>query len=136
MNKFQEVMDLAYKRYESGMSQQAFWDQLDAKERIAVFIGNMNYQVENGGWSQWMGNRYASEETVGFIERKLEEVNTPEALTVIQMLKTVRDFAEMFGWDLSGDIDDHDFEELSSNDSEYYNVNNELMRQVEQKFFA
>lgn len=68
---FQATMDRAYDRWQAnqGMTQQAFWDQLDADERIAVFCGNLNYQVENGGFAQWFDNGYATDETLGFLLR-------------------------------------------------------------------
>jgi len=37
------------------------------KHRVAIQFGNMNYQVNNGGWSQWHDNDY-SEDLVDLIE--------------------------------------------------------------------
>ena len=31
---------------------------VEAEEEIAVRVGNMNYQVQNGGWDQWWDNGY------------------------------------------------------------------------------
>lgn len=132
-DKIQALMNAAYDRYQNGWSKQQFNDQLDAKERIAVFIGNMNYQVGNGGFSQWMYNRYATEETVGLIERKLQEVNSPEAQVVLHLLEIVRRNAVDYGWDLGTMDDDDEFD--GDIDTEFYKVNEELMRQVEAKFF-
>ena len=65
----QELMDAAYKRwqdhnesvdnnYNLQWDQQQFWDQLSEAEEIAVYVGNLNYQVENGGFQQWVDNGY------------------------------------------------------------------------------
>ena len=70
----QQFMNQAYKDYEAKAGRQkvsrALSDQppisghqnflisLSEAERFAVVFGNLNYQVENGGFSQWIGNRY------------------------------------------------------------------------------
>lgn len=138
----QALMDQAYDRWQASSpqwSKQQFWDHLDAKERIAVFIGNMNCQVCNGGWMQWMSNGYATEETVGFIFRKMEEVNTPEAQTVMGHLENITEIAAQVGWDLNHGSDE-EWEEINATldpmCTEYYAINEALMQQVEEKFFA
>lgn len=62
----QEIMDKAYERWRemdkvSGKYTPMldFWQSLTPREKVAVFCGNLNYQVENGGWSQWDGNGYS-----------------------------------------------------------------------------
>lgn len=56
----QEVMNKAYDRWQKvNCSQRTFWDSLSNRECVAVFVGNMNYQVCNGGWDQWHGNGYS-----------------------------------------------------------------------------
>jgi hypothetical protein len=58
----QELMDEAYglwKREENRhWKQEDFLENLEPIPRAAVMLGNMNYQVENGGWGQWADNRY------------------------------------------------------------------------------
>lgn len=65
-SRWQTLMDGAYDRWQqSGKDGQKQWsyDQflanLDAKERQAVLLGNMNYQIGNGGVQQWVDNGYA-----------------------------------------------------------------------------
>lgn len=87
MERLQNLMTIAYDRWESGWSKQDFWDQLNADERFAVFVGNLNYQVENGGFSQWWSNRYAEPEVVGYLLRACERVGTEAALKVGELLK-------------------------------------------------
>ena len=136
MEKIQAFMDQAYNRYDQDMSVQAFHDQLDAKERIAVFFGNLNYQVENGGYMQWIGNRYATEEVVGFLIRRLQEIATPEANVVMQHLANIRDLCEEHGWD-SDRWEDYVWDNIETDhfDHSFYNVNKKLLQQVEEKFF-
>lgn len=136
-DKIQALMNSAYGRYTHQMSQQAFWDQLDAKERIAVFFGNLNYQVENGGYRQWIGNRYAQQENVEFLIRKLREMSTAESAIVLQHLAEIRDLANEEGWD-SDRWDDDAWEalDLDSFDHSFYEVNAELLKQVEEKLLV
>ena len=56
----QELMDSAYSRWEQneGMSVRQFYFSLPLIERKAVVLGNFNYQVCNGGFSQWKCNDY------------------------------------------------------------------------------
>ena len=80
----QSLMDTAYDKWRDsqeidadGMryswSREEFLSQCSYLEKVAVCFGNMNYQVENGGWSQYVENHYASEETFDFLEETLEK---------------------------------------------------------------
>lgn len=60
-------------------TQERFQDQLGPLERIAVLVGNLNYQVGNGGWSQWDFNGYADAAGAEVL-RILKRVGTPAAL--------------------------------------------------------
>lgn len=68
----QFIMDRAYARWQEHdttaqeeerwddiWSQEEFWQQLYPIEKVAVYCGNLNYQVENGGWIQWIDNGLA-----------------------------------------------------------------------------
>jgi len=57
----QQLMNEAYDKWSSNKewNYSDFVSNLDDLHRKAVLIGNMNYQVENGGWEQWYYNRYA-----------------------------------------------------------------------------
>lgn len=85
----QAAMDGAYLRYQSNptWSQQQFWDQLTGRERFAVFIGNMNYQVENGGFLQWWDNGYATDETVGYICTVCRGIKSDASLEVLRIVE-------------------------------------------------
>jgi len=63
-SRWQALMNGAYElAIPPQCSKQWSYDQflanLDAKERQAVLLGNMNYQIGNGGVQQWVENGYA-----------------------------------------------------------------------------
>lgn len=56
----QKVMDFAYDKFETNLNWdiEGFYSNISTIERNACIIGNLNYQVCNGGFTQWMGNGY------------------------------------------------------------------------------
>lgn len=59
---WQFIMDESYKNWEhNGMSRTEFLNKLTDYEKLAVMFGNFNYQVENGGLSQWDENDYSED---------------------------------------------------------------------------
>ncbi len=67
---WQKLMDDAYDAWqnhndEAASKSQKIWTYseflatLDAKKRQAVLLGNLNYQIGNGGVEQWVDNGYA-----------------------------------------------------------------------------
>lgn len=130
-DKIQALMDQAYDRWQAnrGMSQQDFWDGLDAMERLAVFCGNFNYQVGNGGLTQWHGNGYATPETVGYITRICENrMKTPVALEVARI---IREFMQIN----PDTVDDDDYEDYwigtSALDGQYYAIMDQWLAELE-----
>ena len=65
----QDLMNTAYERWQKNddWSKDDFRVSLDAWEKIAVHTGNLNYQVENGGFSQWYFNNYYTPEVLDFL---------------------------------------------------------------------
>lgn len=57
----QDLMTKAYEGYKSGMAYEDFIGTLDVQQRTAVLIGNLEYQVCNGGFHQWHDNGYSKE---------------------------------------------------------------------------
>jgi hypothetical protein len=53
----QKLMNEAYASFKK-LSYDEFINQLDEKHKVAVILGNLNYQVGNGGFSQWYYNNY------------------------------------------------------------------------------
>lgn len=137
---FQATMDRAYDRWQAaqGMSQQAFWDQLSYPERIAVYAGNLNYQVENGGFIQWMDNNYAKTEVVSFLTRTLERMTGPGAAAVLKILKDFIRVTRAYGIDLDEGLrgfDDRDYESLYKAleplNERFYDINDDFVAEIE-----
>lgn len=60
LKEWQKLMDGAYEKWQGQKwTYSQFLANLDAKERQAVLLGNMNYQIGNGGVQQWVDNGYA-----------------------------------------------------------------------------
>jgi hypothetical protein len=105
IDKTQDLMDAAYDRWTEGdlkgTSRYEFLSLLDDTTRFAVVLGNLNYQVENGGWCQWVGNGYCV--SYPFVLEALEALGTPIAKKVTAMVETV-------GLSLEQDVLDGDSE--------------------------
>ncbi len=135
----QEIMDRAYDRWKAdrSMSKQEFWDQLDAIERVAVFSGNMNYQVCNGGFSQWFFNGYAEPEVRAFLHRLFKSIDTPASQAVDVILTKVEEIEEDYP---NLEAAEWDWEELSELlnvlDRAFYAVNDQLLVDVEKHLHA
>lgn len=61
---WQSLMDDAYDRWKDENDQtitnyEEMLEKVPRLNKIAVLLGNLNYQVENGGWEQWVDNGYA-----------------------------------------------------------------------------
>jgi hypothetical protein len=136
-------------------SKETFWAQLGERELIAVLTGNMNYQVENGGWLQWCDNGYV--QCAGELESILREsIGTKTAIEVADMVARVAHAWEQFQSDKDetpgiafcccDDEDECDCEteddiwqaahdEFSSVteplDTRFYQINEQLMEDVE-----
>ncbi len=148
-DRIQTAMNKAYDRWQkhqvtttgtmpedtqsSTWSKQMFWDHLDADERFAVFIGNFNYQVENGGFTQWLSNGYAEDEIVSFLHRACDRIATPLAKQVQDLLG---EFVLLKGDYDSGRYDDEAgvderYSEFSALDTRYYAINEQFMIDAE-----
>lgn len=133
---FQGLVDAAYNRWQAankaaggGWTKDEFWAQLNVLERPAVFLGNMNAQVLNGGFNQWWDNQYATDETVADILRYLHQIGTENA-------KAISELVEKF-WGLvpegsphrafDGDEEAHDYfqSEVDELCTAYYAIDND-----------
>jgi len=146
----QELMDSAYEKYADHLSNEEWMKILTPLEQKAVVLGNLNYQVENGGFVQWVDNGYYLDSPL--VKTCLKEMGTELALQVLKMVEdvlveTIPD-AKRTGfcgkyWRCElkedswfGDDEDEDYEEPShssfeSHDSEYYKINEQFMVEVE-----
>lgn len=103
----QALMDQAYSRWQSSRwSREEFWAQLTPKERVAVFVGNLNYQVGNGGFSQWCFNGYSdcSDELLQILP-KLGEAGQEVAALVVDVLEEEEVLKDEEEGDCSEDYD-------------------------------
>jgi hypothetical protein len=158
-DQWQELMDKAYNRWQEGgdlhrRPYREFIDELIPLQRKAVLLGNLNYQVNNGGFSQWIMNGYALE--AERVERLLREIGTPTCLKVADLVKQIvplidfesRDHGCMGSYLKSerrqrerrryeedeGEEEHESFEKL---DDEFFDINNEVfMREIEAFFSA
>lgn len=107
------------------------------KVNAAVILGNMNYQVNNGGWAQYLDNRYA--ESLGAtasLFKGAADIGIPDADKVLAILEDFgrrledREKTTSFG---SGDddYDDGDSDPFGDLDTRYYAIeDHELLMQA------
>ncbi len=124
--KMQAHIDLAHARWrkpDNTWSHQDFWDQLSAAERIAVFVGNFNGQVLNGGFTQWHDNGYATTEVLGFLMRLCKRLGTETTLLVYDLLVKFEDAQEELAASYERDSDYHTFDATAEKlDDVYYAI--------------
>ena len=70
-------MDKAYKKFKDDWKMAQFYFYLKPLEKRAVALGNLNYQVGNGGFTQWIDNGYAeiSMPTLIFITQEIQKLD-------------------------------------------------------------
>lgn len=140
LDKIQEIMTNAYSRWDSSQwTQKQFWAQLSNIEKSIVFIGNLNYQVENGGFLQWHSNEYSKcyDELMPRLNN-IGDFGQAIAKLVYQAITEFRSIDENES-DFRGWFDDDDDEEseydyslLSELDNKFYkiNSNSELLEEL------
>ncbi len=132
--KMQAVMDEAYKKFEPDMSLKGFYATLTKEETSVVFLGNLKYQVDNGGFLQWYDNGYH----VGAdaLLSVLETLGTPEAKKVAGLVqrcvREMRTFESIRRTYSDEDDFDDSYPVLSVLDTEFYSVSDTLLSQVEE----
>ena len=91
----EELMEEAYALWQkpenSDWSQDDFVSNLPSQaHKDAVVLGNLNYQVGNGGFQQWFDNGYGNRDTSYLIIELLPKIGTPTALEVQKLLRKAR----------------------------------------------
>ena len=141
----QQLMDEAYDKWRNNKN----WDynefvgELDIKHALAVLTGDLNYQVKNGGFSQWYFNDYASEaqklltllsfykeepviaEVIQLVEKAVKIIDEYE-IGIIRVTSKRDYYAEEIE-ELNNEMQDK-FDELTD---KYYKINNEFMKVME-----
>lgn len=131
----QSLMNSAYERWKVSdkMSKEEFHDTLTPVERFAVHTGNFNYQVCNGGFMQWWDNRYGTPDTVEFLLRACERMNTETSKKVSVLLQKYKRVMSNYEPNASArDYPDEDqWEEISAGldglDTAFYDINDQFL---------
>jgi hypothetical protein len=127
--KAQAVMNKAFEKWTPNLRFEEFMQELNRNERLVVAIGTLNYQVENGGFSQWMYNGYATDPNTTFWA--LRTLGSPEADRVAELVqKALQNEDE--DWSEYED-DDEDGGVLDALDREFYKLNSRILDQLEAK---
>jgi len=118
----QRLVNEAYSQWEANQdwTYGKFIDRLPDRQRQAVLIANLNYQVENGGFAQWHLNEYSSRSNQ--LIAALEEIGTDTAIQVAQLVSRVVSKLD--------DADDEDYLEFSEDDL-FYAINAQLLTDCE-----
>lgn len=133
----QSLVDTAYERWEvdKGMSKAAFHDMLTPQERFAVHTGNFNYQVCNGGFTQWWDNQYGMPSTVEFLLRAMERMDTDIARAVAELLSFYKRIIGSYSPSKHFEIDEDKWErihdKLSELDTKFYELDEQFLKDCE-----
>lgn len=134
---WQELMDQAYDKWQKHpqMPYNEFLYNLNTKEQQAVLLGNLNYQVGNGGFDQWVSNGYAThgEDVI----EVLQLMATPIATELVERLPDLLDFVDLDQdnrgcddyWKDPEDIPSEMMDELAN---WFYSVNEQFEEEVEE----
>jgi len=154
---WQRLMDKAYSKWEkeNWSTKEFIQEHCSDLERKAVLLGNLNYQVENGGFEQWVDNGY------GYFWRDtikvLREIGTENAVKTINLINRfsqyINEYADGYDyWHTETETDyvsyyDEDEDEwlegeteeevnpgwdiANESSSEYYEFNQFLMGEIE-----
>jgi len=117
MDNTQKVMDETHDRWQANdWDYEEFLHHLTTKELVVVVLAKLNYQVENGGFDQWFENGYGDQSRA-----------TLDCLTVVGT-ETAKKAFELVGRALERRRNTVELNEL---DSLYYEINNQLMQDLE-----
>lgn len=113
----QELVDAAYDGWQltPRKSYDDFIFDLPVDQKEAVLIGNLNYQVENGGFSQWFSNGYGDH--AAEVRLVLDRIGGHAAYTITNLILIACNI-----W--RDDKDDGDFD---AQDQAFYKINDQLL---------
>lgn len=120
-------MNQAYNKWgkEKNWNKQEFWDHINFQEKIAVALGNLNYQVENGGFEQWNDNGYYEIHCSFLVSllTKIPQSEFPLLKQVLAFLEEVESILiQMNSWEIEEDKDTRTecLDYLVTFDTKYY----------------
>lgn len=114
------------------------WDQkqfyhavmmnLSGEHALACVLGNLNYQVENGGFVQYLDNGYA-EAADWFMRSAFDNLDTESTKIVSTLVGRFYSRLGLYYMTRYSEYEDYpDFDDL---DTEFYTVNEQFMADVE-----
>lgn len=114
----QELMDAAYDGWQANprKTYRDFLFDLPVDQKEAVLIGNLNYQVENGGFSQWILNGYGAHYEA--VLTVLERINTDTSRAAYELID--RKVAPFIHYE-HGEVD------FNAADDAFYALNDQLI---------
>jgi hypothetical protein len=136
----QPIMDAAYAKWPKDGRYSDFLFEISGIEKYVVLIGNLNYQVENGGFTQWADNGYGL--YWQDVLRVLEKVGTDTAKQVAALVEKVGkqlryngrgvlDYSTATAWDEEDDgYYGYEYPDFSAEDTAFYAINEQLMVDV------
>ncbi|MFA5176509.1 MAG: hypothetical protein WC413_04615 [Candidatus Nanoarchaeia archaeon] len=94
----QQIMNEAYILWQinKDWDTEEFFDHLNFIQRVAIALGNLNYQVGNGGFSQWKWNHYA-EAHFSFLSRLMNKIDKKIYPQLNKALDIMMHFIEKYG---------------------------------------
>jgi hypothetical protein len=133
----QAVMNGAYEKWQKGWSYENFLDHLTYLERCVVVMGNLNYQVENGGFMQWYDNGYhkGANTLLYFLENELATDTAKDvARLILKCIERYNEYDPSLAWNewpsRNSEIDSEE-PETGDLDNAYYKINETLMSELE-----
>jgi hypothetical protein len=125
--RIQVYMDSAYARYKTIQGDAEhftvadFYAGLTDDEKSAVSIGNLNYQVYNGGFGQWYSNGYVA--GVGTLYESLDRLNT-------RCAKVIKSVVKRACRNLGKDDSEFDSEENDVLEHTFYMLSEQLLAEL------
>lgn len=141
---WEKLNDSAYARWQGEENKaKSYEDVLDEclpEERFAMLLGNLNSQVLNGGFCQWVDNGYAAQADT--VLRVLARIDTDSTKAVSEMIKRIKlhfkTDVENKGCMNSYWIHEWEGEEMPEGhavaedcDEEYYSLNDQFEEDIE-----
>jgi len=125
----QQAMDSAYVKYGAHKGKNRFEAEgLTGKEIAATLLGNLNYQIVNGGISQWWYNPYGSEVAPGekgvpiyfaiaALASRFRDLDPDVADSIVEAMTFISEVPDLERQDKSDPLDYYD---ESEDDDEYF----------------
>lgn len=134
-SKHQLLMNSAYDKWNKNKdwTYEVFLKHLGPVEYEAVILGNLNYQVENGGFIQWADNEYCNNDSCAGLERIFTRLNTPSSMKMLSILKKAYNIIESYNEITEEEKYDEYYDRFNTLDWEFYKINNQVMSEFEEQ---